>query len=66
MFKRLTDYGLKIKFSDCHFAQSILPLFGQVTTPSGVQVGDVKISAIKGSSIPTTPNELRSFLGLAG
>ncbi|GKA19348.1 putative reverse transcriptase domain-containing protein, partial [Tanacetum coccineum] len=57
---------LYAKFSKCDFWLDSLQFLGYVIDRNGVHVDPGKIEAIKNWTAPTTPTEVRQFLGLAG
>ncbi|GJR75498.1 putative reverse transcriptase domain-containing protein [Tanacetum coccineum] len=57
---------LYAKFSKCDFWLDSVQFLGHVIDHSGVHVDPAKIEAIKSWAAPTTPTEVRQFLGLAG
>ncbi|GJW12529.1 putative reverse transcriptase domain-containing protein [Tanacetum coccineum] len=57
---------LYTKFSKCDFWLDSVQFLGHVIDRSGVHVDPVKIKAIKSWAAPTTPTDVRQFLGLAG
>ncbi|GJT55436.1 putative reverse transcriptase domain-containing protein [Tanacetum coccineum] len=57
---------LYAKFSKCDFCLDSVQFLGHVIDRSGVHVDPAKIEAIKSWAAPTTPTEVRQFLGLAG
>ncbi|GJW87765.1 putative reverse transcriptase domain-containing protein, partial [Tanacetum coccineum] len=57
---------LYVKFSKCDFWLDSVQFLGHVIDRSGVHVVPAKIKAIKSWVAPTTPMEMRQFLGLAG
>ncbi|GJT06646.1 putative nucleotidyltransferase, ribonuclease H [Tanacetum coccineum] len=63
----LRSEKLYAKFSKCDFWLDSVQLLGRVIDSSGVHVDPAKIEAIKKNwATPTTPTEVRQFLGLAG
>ncbi|GKA12418.1 retrovirus-related pol polyprotein from transposon TNT 1-94 [Tanacetum coccineum] len=56
---------LYAKYSKCDFWLDSVQFLGHVIDPSGVYVDPAKIEAIKNWAAPTTPTEVRQFLGLA-
>nr|GEX35559.1 putative reverse transcriptase domain-containing protein [Tanacetum cinerariifolium] len=54
------------KFSKCDFWISIVQFLGHIIDSQRLHVDPAKIEAIKNSASPTTPIEIRQFLGLAG
>ncbi|GJX06565.1 putative reverse transcriptase domain-containing protein [Tanacetum coccineum] len=57
---------LYAKFSKCEFWLQEVHFLGHVVNQSGIHVDPSKIEAVKNWKDPTTPSEIRSFLGLAG
>ncbi|GJW36545.1 putative reverse transcriptase domain-containing protein [Tanacetum coccineum] len=57
---------LYAKFSKCDFWISIVQFLGHLIDSQGLHVYPAKIEAIKNWKSPTTPTEVRQFLGLAG
>ena len=56
---------LKAKFSKCIFWQEEVKFLGHVVSKQGIAVDPSKITAIQNWKQPSTPTEVRSFLGLA-
>ncbi|GJW95737.1 putative reverse transcriptase domain-containing protein [Tanacetum coccineum] len=54
------------KFSKCEFWISIIQFLGHLIDSQGLHVDPAKIEAVKNWASPTTPTEIRQFLGLAG
>ncbi|GJV07084.1 putative reverse transcriptase domain-containing protein [Tanacetum coccineum] len=57
---------LYAKFSKCDFWLESVQFLGHVINNKGVHVDPTKVEAIQNWSAPTTPKEIRQFLGLAG
>ncbi|KAD7117085.1 hypothetical protein E3N88_04353 [Mikania micrantha] len=57
---------LYAKFSKCEFWLREVQFLGHIISEEGIQVDPSKIEAIKRWETPTTPTEIRQFLGLAG
>ncbi|GJV31152.1 putative reverse transcriptase domain-containing protein [Tanacetum coccineum] len=57
---------LYAKISKCDFWISIVQFLGHVIDSQGIHVDPTKIKAVKNWASPTTPTEVRQFLGLAG
>ncbi|KAI3724789.1 hypothetical protein L1987_64555 [Smallanthus sonchifolius] len=57
---------LYAKFSNCEFWIREVQFLGHVVNEKGIHVDPSKIEAIKNWAAPTTPTEVRQFLGLAG
>ncbi|XP_070008038.1 uncharacterized protein [Nicotiana sylvestris] len=54
------------KFSKCEFWLQSVAFLGHVVSSEGIKVDPQKTEAVKNWHRPTMPNEIRSFLGLAG
>ncbi|GJU86546.1 reverse transcriptase domain-containing protein [Tanacetum coccineum] len=57
---------LYAKFSKCDFWISIVQFLRHVIDSQGIHIDPAKIEAVKNWASPTTPTEVRQFLGLAG
>ncbi|GJV95430.1 putative reverse transcriptase domain-containing protein [Tanacetum coccineum] len=57
---------LYAKFSKCDFWISIVQFLRHVIDSQGIHVDPAKIEAVKNWAPPTTPTEVRQFLGLVG
>ncbi|GJQ98242.1 putative reverse transcriptase domain-containing protein [Tanacetum coccineum] len=57
---------LYAKFSKYEFWINTVKFLGHVIDSSGIYVDPAKIEAVKNWASPTTPSEIRQFLGLAG
>ncbi|GJT11029.1 putative reverse transcriptase domain-containing protein [Tanacetum coccineum] len=57
---------LYAKFSKCDFWINIVQFLGHIINSQGIHVDPAKIEAVKDWASPTTPTEVRQFLGLAG
>nr|XP_009773033.1 PREDICTED: uncharacterized protein LOC104223316 [Nicotiana sylvestris] len=66
VLQTLYQHQLYAKFSKCEFWLEYVAFLGHVVSSEGIQVGPQKILAMKDWPRPTTPMEIRSFLGLAG
>ncbi|GJR56238.1 putative reverse transcriptase domain-containing protein [Tanacetum coccineum] len=62
----LKNEQLYAKFSKCDFWLESVQFLGHVIDNKGVHVDPAKVEAIRNWSAPTTPKEVRQFLGLAG
>ncbi|GJT45139.1 putative reverse transcriptase domain-containing protein [Tanacetum coccineum] len=56
---------LYAKFSKCDFWIHIVQFLGHLIDSQGLHVDPAKIEAVKNWTSPTTPTEIRQFLGLA-
>ncbi|KAD2392830.1 hypothetical protein E3N88_39807 [Mikania micrantha] len=54
------------KFSKCEFWLKEVQFLGHIVNEEGIHVDPAKIETVKNWKTPTTPTEIRSFLGLAG
>ncbi|GKE16171.1 putative reverse transcriptase domain-containing protein [Tanacetum coccineum] len=54
------------KFSKCEFWLQEVHFLGHMVNQSGTHVDPSKIEAVRNWKAPSTPSEVRSFLGLAG
>ncbi|GJW36819.1 putative reverse transcriptase domain-containing protein [Tanacetum coccineum] len=66
MLDLLRKEKLYAKFSKCEFWLQEVHFLGHVVNHDGIHVDPSKIEAVKSWNAPTTPSEVRSFLGLAG
>ncbi|GKB31285.1 putative nucleotidyltransferase, ribonuclease H [Tanacetum coccineum] len=57
---------LYAKFSKCDFWIHIVQFLGHLIDNQGLHVDPAKIEAVKNWTSPTTPTEIRQFLGLTG
>nr|GFD46473.1 putative reverse transcriptase domain-containing protein [Tanacetum cinerariifolium] len=54
---------LYAKFSKCEFCLKEVHFLGHVVNHNGIHVDPSKIEAVKNWKAPTTPSEIRLFLG---
>ncbi|GJY43347.1 putative reverse transcriptase domain-containing protein [Tanacetum coccineum] len=66
MLDLLRKEKLYVKFSKCEFWLQEVHFLGHMVNHDGIHVDPSKIEAVKSWKAPTTPSEVRSFLGLAG
>ncbi|GJW86912.1 putative reverse transcriptase domain-containing protein [Tanacetum coccineum] len=66
MLELLKKEKLYAKFSKCDFWINVVQFLGHVIDSQGLHVDPAKIEAVKNWEPPTTPTEVRQFLGLAG
>ncbi|GJV87010.1 putative reverse transcriptase domain-containing protein [Tanacetum coccineum] len=57
---------LCVKFSKCDFWIRMVQFLGHLIDSQGLHVDPAKIEAVKNWASPTTPTEVRQFLGLSG
>nr|GEV31498.1 putative reverse transcriptase domain-containing protein [Tanacetum cinerariifolium] len=62
----LRNEKLYAKFSKCELWIHIMQFFGHIIDSRGLHVDPTKIEAVKNWETPTTPTEVRQFLGLVG
>ncbi|GJW95399.1 reverse transcriptase domain-containing protein [Tanacetum coccineum] len=62
----LKEEKLYPKFSKCDFWLDSVQFLGHVIDSKGIHVDPAKTEAIKNWAAPSTPTEVRQFLGLAG
>ena len=66
VLKRFEDFGLKLNIKKCEFAKtSGVKYLGHILSAEGVAPDPKKIALMKDFPVPTTPKELKGFLGLA-
>ena len=66
VLSRIAKQSLRIKMSKCFFVQKEVELLGHVVSEGGVEADPKKFYAIQDIKTPSSVNELRSFLGMAG
>ncbi|GJT11640.1 putative reverse transcriptase domain-containing protein [Tanacetum coccineum] len=65
VFMDLMNRKLYAKFSKCDFWIHIVQFLGHLIDSQGLHVDPAKIEAVKNWTSPTTPTQVRQFLGLA-
>ncbi|GKB15952.1 putative reverse transcriptase domain-containing protein [Tanacetum coccineum] len=66
ILESLKKEELYTKFSKCEFWINTVKFLGHLIDNSGIHVDPAKIEVVKNWASPTTPLEIRQFLGLAG
>ncbi|OWB76130.1 hypothetical protein B5S32_g280 [[Candida] boidinii] len=66
VLQKLREHKLVAKQSKCEFFYSQIRFLGYVIGESGIQTDPDKIEAVKNWTIPKTPKEAMSFIGLTG
>ena len=66
VFKKLKSANLSIKKSRCSFFCKEIQYLGHILSATGIRPLPAKIHAIKHMQPPTTPKQVRAFLGLVG
>ncbi len=64
VFKRLKEYGFRLKLRKCQFFQESVEYLGKIISSEGLQSSPKKVEAILKVAPPTDISELRSFLGM--
>jgi len=63
---RLREHQLYAKFSKCEFWLKKVPFLGHILSEEGISIDPSKVQEVLDWKAPTSVNEVRSFLGLAG
>ncbi len=66
VFDHFRTAGLKVKLSKCEFLKNCIRFLGHEADSSGIHTQADKIQAVSNFPVPTTVDNVRSFLGLAG
>ena len=66
IFRKLREYGLKMKREKCNFFKKHLQYLGHLVLEEGFEPLPEKIKSIKNMPLPKTVKEVKQFLGLAG
>ena len=66
LFDRLTEVDLKLKESKCNFLKAHVQYLGHLISGKGIEPVPEKLENIKNMPSPTTPKEVKQFLGLIG
>ncbi|XP_059285211.1 uncharacterized protein LOC132038575 [Lycium ferocissimum] len=66
VLQTLKERKLYAKISKCEFWLSTVSFLGHVASRDGIQVDPKKIKVVRDWPQPTTPTEIRSFMGLVG
>ena len=65
VLQTLKDRELYAKFSTCEFWLEFVTFLGHIVSGDGIRVDNQKIEAVQNWPRPTSPINIRSFLGLA-
>ncbi|KAH0679850.1 hypothetical protein KY284_020935 [Solanum tuberosum] len=65
VLQTLKDKQLYAKFSKCEFWLESVAFLGHIVSGDGIRVDTQKIKAVQSWPRPTSPTDIRSFLGLA-
>ncbi|MCG8621022.1 MAG: reverse transcriptase, partial [Proteobacteria bacterium] len=66
VFQRLREADLRLKWEKCNFLKAHLQYLGHIISGSGIEPVPEKLESIKKMPAPTTPKEVKQFLGLVG
>jgi len=66
VLSRFRQHNLRVKASKCTFGATHATFLGHVVSSKGVHTDPQKVQAVSSLSAPTTIEQVRSFLGLAG
>ena len=66
VFQRLKEADLKLKASKCNFFKKHIQYLGHLVSGEGIEPLPEKLEAVRKMPPPTTPKEVRQFLGLVG
>ena len=66
VLQRLREEKLYAKFSKFEFWLTFVAFLGHVVSMEGIRVDPAKIKAVRGWTRPTSPTEIRSFVGFTG
>ena len=66
IFARLRHAELKLKPSKCIFLHRKVDFLGHIISPEGVLPNPDKVSLVRKFPNPTTPKQIKQFLGLCG
>ena len=64
-FLRLRQFNLKLNIDKSSFAAASVQYLGHTVDASGFTIGEHKFLAVRNFPEPTTPRQVRQFLGLA-
>ena len=60
------DKELYTKFSKCEFWLKFVAFLGHIVSSEGIRLDTQNIEVVQSCPRPTSPTDIRSFLGLAG
>ena len=66
LFQRLMEADLKLKDSKCNYFKTHVQYLGHLVSGKGVKPLPEKLESVKKMPAPTTPKEIKQFLGLVG
>ena len=66
LFQRLREADLKLKDSKCNYFKTHVQYLGHLVSGNGIKPLPEKLESVKKMPAPTTPKEIKQFLGLVG
>ena len=66
LFQRLRQADLKLKDSKCNYFKTHVQYLGHLVSGNGIRPLPEKLESVKRMPAPTTPKEVKQFLGLVG
>ena len=66
VFQRMREADLRLKMEKCNFLKAHLQYLGHIISGKGIEPDPEKLESIKKMPAPTTPKEVKQFLGLIG
>ena len=66
VFERLREVDLRLKKEKCNFLKAHIQYLGHLISGEGIEPVPEKLESIEKMPAPTTPKEIKQFLGLTG
>jgi hypothetical protein len=66
VFQRVRECGMKLTADKCSFFKDKIPFLGHVVSSEGIEADPDKVQKVKEWPRPTSPEQVRQFLGFAG
>ena len=66
VFERLKEKNLTLNRQKCLFSNKQVKFFGYIFSENGISADQSMVESIKNAKKPTTPSEVKSFLGMTG
>ena len=66
VFQRMREADLRLKMEKCNFLKANLQYLGHIISGKGIEPVPEKLESIKEMPAPTSPKEVKQFLGLVG
>ncbi len=66
VFQKFAEAGLKLNLSKCSFLKSSVVFLGHTVDKSDIHTNDAKIQVVQQFPVPSSVENVHSFLGLAG